>query len=172
MISKKMEKAFNDQINAELFSSYLYLSMSAHLSSANLPGFANWMAVQTKEENAHAMMLFNFVLERGGNVKLQPIAQPDTNWKNVIKVFEEVYAHEQKVTKLIHELLDLALKEKDHASANFLQWFVSEQVEEEASASEILEQLKIVEGKGHGLLLLDRELQTRIFNDPLIKAGQ
>lgn len=167
MLSKKMEKAFNDQINAELFSSYLYLSMSAYLSSANLPGFANWMGVQTKEENAHATMMFNFVLERGGNIKLQPIAQPRTSWKNIIDVFEEVYAHEQKVTKLIHNLLDIALQEKDHASANFLQWFVSEQVEEEASASEILEQLKIVEGKGHGLLLLDRELKTRTFNDPL-----
>jgi len=169
MLSKKMEKAFNDQINAELFSSYLYLSMSAYFTSANLPGFAHWMSIQVKEENAHAMLMFNFVLERGGKIKLQSIAQPDFEWKNAIKVFESTLTHEQKVTGLINNLLSLAMQEKDHASANFLQWFVSEQVEEEANATEILEQLKIVEGKGHGLLLLDRELKTRVFVDPLQK---
>lgn len=168
MLSKKMEKAFNDQINAEMFSSYLYLSMSAWFTNANLPGFAHWMTIQVQEENAHAMMMFNFVNERGGKISLKAIAQPEANWKDSIKVFEATLNHEQKVTKLINELLDVALQEKDHASANFLQWFVSEQVEEEANGTEILEQLKIVEGKGHGLLLLDRELKTRVFVNPLV----
>jgi ferritin len=167
MLSKKMEKAFNDQINAEMYSSYLYLSMAAYFTEHNLSGFANWMNIQVKEENAHAMMMYNFVLERGGKISLQAIAKPDTNWKGAISIFEATLKHELHVTKLIHNLLDLALQEKDHASANFLQWFVSEQVEEEATASEVLEQLKIVEGKGHGLLLLDREMKTRVFNDPM-----
>lgn len=171
MLSKKMEKAFNDQINAELFSSYLYLSMASFFTNMNLNGFANWMQVQVKEENAHAMMMFNFVHERGSKVTLKAIAQPDDTWKDPIKVFEATLAHEQKVTKLINNLLDLAMQEKDHASVNFLQWFVKEQVEEEANATEILDQLKLVEGKGHGLLLLDRELQTRVFVDPTLNPN-
>jgi ferritin len=171
MLSKKMEKAFNDQINAEMFSSYLYLSMSAWFTNENIPGFAHWMSIQVQEENAHAMMMFNFVNERGGKITLQAIAQPETKWKNVINVFEATLAHEQKVTALINNLLNLAIQEKDHASANFLQWFVSEQVEEEANATEILQQLKIVKGEGHGLLLLDRELKTRVFVNPLLKPA-
>lgn len=171
MLSKKMEKAFNDQINAELYSSYLYLSMASYFTNANLNGFANWMNVQVKEENAHAMMMFNFVHERGSKVTLKAIEQPEATWKDPIKVFEATLAHEQKVTRLINNLLDLALQEKDHASANFLQWFIKEQVEEEANATGILEQLKIVEGKGHGVLLLDRELQARVFVDPLLNPN-
>lgn len=171
MLSKKMEKAFNDQINAELYSSYLYLAMQAHFTNSNLNGFANWMSIQVKEENAHAMMMYNFVHERGGKVSLQAIAKPEGNWKDAIAVFDATLKHEQHVTSLINKLLDIALQEKDHASANFLQWFIKEQVEEEAAASDILEQLKIVEGKGHGLLLLDREMKTRVFNDPLLTAG-
>ena len=167
MLNKKMEKAFNDQINAELYSSYLYLSMSAWFERANLPGFANWMMIQTQEEAAHAMILFKHVNERGGKVTLSPIAGPDNEWKDVIKLFEAVYAHEQKVTGLIHKLVDLSIQERDHASNNMLQWFVSEQVEEEANVSEILEQLRLIEGKGHGLLLLDRELKARVFVNPL-----
>lgn len=167
MLSKKMEKAFNEQINAELYSSYLYLSMQAYFAEHNLNGFANWMSIQVKEENAHAMMMYNFVLERGGKIELQAIAKPQPNWKGAIDIYAATLKHEQHVTSLIHNLVDLAIKEKDHASANFLQWFIKEQVEEEASASDILEQLKIVEGKGHGLLLLDREMKTRVFNDPM-----
>lgn len=171
MLSKKMEKAFNEQINAELYSSYLYLSMASYFTTANLNGFANWMQIQVKEENAHAMMMYNYVHERGGKVTLKAIAQPESTWKNSIDVFDATFKHEQHVTSLIHKLLDIALQEKDHASANFLQWFVSEQVEEEASASEILEQLRIVDGKGHGLLLLDREMKARVFNDPMLKPA-
>lgn len=171
MLSEKMEKAFNDQINAELFSAYLYLSMASYFTSKNLNGFANWMSVQVKEENAHAMLMFNFVHERGSKVTLKGIEQPDNTWKDPIKVYEETLAHEQKVTKMINNLVDIAIQEKDHASANFLQWFVKEQVEEEANPTNILEQLKIVEGKGQGLLLLDRELQARVFVDPLLTAN-
>lgn len=167
MLSKKMEKALNDQVNAEFFSSYLYLSMSAYFTRKNLPGFAHWMDIQAREENAHGMMFFNFINERGGVVELKAIDKPAVEWKDPIKVFEEVLKHEQKVTSLINNLVNIAIQEKDHATNNKLQWFVAEQVEEEANATEILEQLKIVEGKGQGLLLLDRELKTRVFVDPL-----
>ncbi len=170
MLNKKMEKALNEQINAEMFSSYLYLSMAAYFERINLPGFANWLRVQVQEENAHAMIFFNYVNERGGKVELQAIAKPANDWKDPIKVFEEVLKHEQKVTSLINNLVNIAVQEKDHATNNKLQWFVSEQVEEEANATAILEQLKIVEGKGQGLLLLDRELKTRVFVDPLATA--
>lgn len=166
-----MEKAFNDQINAELFSSYLYLSMSSYLTDANLKGFAHWMSIQVQEENAHAMMMFNFVHDRGGKVTLNAIEQPESTWKDTIAIFEATLAHEQKVTGLIHNLMDVAMQEKDHASTNFLQWFVKEQVEEEANATDILQQLKIVEGKGQGLLLLDRELMTRVFVNPLLNPA-
>lgn len=167
MFTKKMEKALNGQINAEFFSAYLYLSMAAYFERMNLAGFANWMRIQAQEENAHGMIFFNFINERGGKVELTAIDKPAFDWKNPIKVFEEVLKHEQKVTALINNLVNIAILEKDHATNNKLQWFVAEQVEEEASASEILEQLKLVEGKGHGLLLLDREMKTRVFVDPL-----
>lgn len=167
MLTKKMEEALNEQINAELYSSYLYLSMSAYFVRKNLSGFAHWMNVQAQEEAAHAMIFFNYVNERGGKVELKAIAKPDMEWKDAIKVFEAVQKHEQKVTSLINNLVDVAIKEKDHATNNKLQWFVAEQVEEEANVGEILEQLKLVEGKGQGLLLLDRELKTRVFVNPL-----
>ncbi len=167
MISTKMESALNEQVNAELYSSYLYLAMSAYFVRKNLPGFAHWMFVQTQEEAAHAMMFFNYINERGGIANLKAIAQPELDWESPIHVFEAVLAHEQMVTGLINNLVDVAIQEKDHASNNKLQWFVAEQVEEEANAGEILEQLKIVEGKGQGLLLLDRELKMRVFVNPL-----
>lgn len=170
MFSKKMEKALNDQINAELFSSYLYLSMAAYFTRKNLPGFAHWMNIQSQEENAHGMIFFNFVNERGGNIELQAIEKPAFEWNGPIEVFEEVLKHEQKVTSLINNLVNIAIEEKDHATNNKLQWFVAEQVEEEANATEILEQLKIVEGKGQGLLLLDRELKTRVFVNPITQT--
>lgn len=172
MLSKKMESAINKQINAEMWSAYLYLSMSAYFSKNNLHGFANWMKVQYQEENAHAMKFFNYVLERGGTVTLEPIDKVDTDWKDIITVFEETLKHEQKVTSLIHNLVNIAIEEKDHASNNFLQWFVTEQVEEEANADEILSQLKMIEGKGPALFMIDRELKTRVFVDPNQNAGQ
>ncbi len=170
MLSKKMEKALNEQINAELFSSYLYLSMAAYFERLNLSGFANWMRVQEKEEKAHGMIFFNYISERGGTVELQAIEKPAFDWKSPIKVFEEVLKHEQKITALINNLVNIAIQEKDHATNNKLQWFIAEQVEEEANVSSLLEQLKLVEGKGQGLLLLDRELKTRVFVDPTIQA--
>jgi len=166
MLSKKMEQEFNKQINAEMFSAYLYLSMQAYFESVNLKGFANWMNVQFQEEQFHAMKLYNFINERGGRVTLAAIDAPDTEWKDSIAVFAKVYEHEQLVTSLINNLMNVAIEEKDHASANFLQWFVGEQVEEEANASDLLEQLKLIEGKGHGLLMIDRELRQRVFNAP------
>lgn len=163
MISKKVETEINKQINAELYSAYLYLSMAAWFESKNLKGFANWMRVQYQEETAHAMKFYDYISERGGNILLKEIAAPKATWKNVIEIFSETLKHEQYVTTLINNLMNVSLAEKDHAAANFLQWFVNEQVEEEANATDILEQLKMIEGKGPALFMLDRELKQRVF---------
>ncbi len=165
MLSEKMQKELNKQINAEMYSAYLYLAMSAYFEDQNLSGFANWMNVQAQEEMTHAMKIYRYIFERGGRAYLQPIDGPPTDWDDAVKVAEEVYAHEQKVTKMIHDLVNLAREEKDHGTDNMLQWFVSEQVEEEANADELLQQLKMVGGKGQGLLMLDRELGRRQFVD-------
>lgn len=163
MMTQKMEEALNNQINAEFYSSYLYLSMAAYFETKNLSGFANWMYVQSQEEWSHGMKFFEFLNDRGSAVKLQQINVPKTEWKGVVEVFQEVLDHEKKVTGLINDLVELSIKEKDHASRNFLQWFVDEQVEEEATASDLLEQLKLIEGSGAGLFMLDRELKQRTF---------
>jgi ferritin len=166
MISKKMEKALNEQVNAEMYSAYMYLSMEAYFKSKNLNGFANWMRAQTQEEMIHAMKIYCFIHERGGKVTLKAIDGPPTQWESPLAVFEAVYAHEQKVTGLINGLVDLAIKENDHASNTFLQWFVSEQVEEEASADEVVQQLKMMENAPGGMFMLDRELGQRVFTPP------
>ena len=166
MISKKMEEALNGQVNAELYSAYLYLSMESYFKSLNLNGFANWMRVQTQEEVAHAMKIYDFINERGGRVTLKPIEGPQTEWDSPLAVFEAVYVHEQKVTGLINDLVDLAIKEKDHATNTFLQWFVNEQVEEESSANEVVQQLKMMENAPGGMFMLDRELGQRVFTPP------
>lgn len=158
-----MEEEYNKQINAEFYSAYLYLSMSAYLSSINLNGFANWMETQYQEEMAHALKFYNYVIERGGNVTLEAIEKPQTSWNGIVHVFEETLKHEQHVTSLINNLMSVALEEKDHASVSFLQWFVDEQVEEEASVDEVLQQLKLIDGKGSGLFMLDREAKSRVF---------
>ena len=170
MISKKMEEALNSQVNAELYSAYLYLSMESYFKSLNLNGFANWMRVQTQEEVMHAMKIYDFINERGGRVTLKTIDGPPTEWNSPLAVFEAVYTHEQKVTGLINELVDLAIKEKDHATNSFLQWFVSEQVEEESSADEIVQQLKMMEDAPGGMFMLDRELGQRVFTLPVTKG--
>ncbi|MBK5251331.1 MAG: ferritin [Peptostreptococcaceae bacterium] len=167
MINKRMEKAINEQINAELYSGYLYLSMSAYAQTKNMSGIANWLRVQAQEEQFHAMKMFDYVNERGGTIVLDMIEKPQTEWENFVDVFEEVYKHEQKVTSLINNLVDIAMEEKDHATFNFLQWYIGEQVEEEANASGLLEQLKFIDGKGSGLFMMDRELQTRVFTPPV-----
>lgn len=163
MLSKKVEKALNEQVNAEFFSAYLYLSMSAWAEAQNLRGFANWLRVQYQEETSHAIKIFDYIIERGGQVELKKIEKPENNWKDIIEVFEHVYKHEQSVTSLINDLVALTIEEKDYATNNMLQWFVNEQVEEEASALEILEQLKLFDGKGAPLFMMDRELKQRVF---------
>ena len=161
MIGKKVQKALNSQINAELYSAYLYLAMSAYFQSINLNGFATWMRMQSLEETGHAMRMYDFLGERDGTIQLQAIDAPQMKWDSPIAAFEDALAHEEKVTALIGNLVDLSLQEKDHATHIFLQWFVTEQVEEEANASDIVGKLKLVGGKGNGLFMLDQELGQR-----------
>jgi ferritin len=166
MLKKKMLKALNDQINAEMFSSYLYLSMEAYFQSISLKGFATWMRVQVQEELMHGMKFYDFVNERSGKVTLEAIAKPDSTWASPLAAFSAILKHEEHVTSLINDLVDLAISEKDHATNNFLQWFVSEQVEEEASANEVVEKLKLIQDNPSGLFLLDAELGKRVFIPP------
>ena len=140
--------------------------MAAYFQSVSLGGFANWMRVQAQEELTHAMKFYDFINERGGRVTLTAIDAPPTKWKSILDVFENTLSHEQKVTGLINDLVNLALKEKDHASQIFLQWFVSEQVEEEDSADEIVQKLKLIGKDGGGIFMLDRELGQRAFTAP------
>lgn len=158
--------AINQQINAEFHSAYLYLSMSSYCQSVGMAGCANWMKVQYQEELAHATHLFDYVLERGGRAILAPIAEVVVDFKSILHVFEETLTHEIKVTGLINNLMDLSITESDHATKSFLQWFVDEQVEEEANVELILNNLKLINGEGQGLLMMDREMATRVFVDP------
>jgi len=166
MIGKKMEEALNGQINAELYSAYLYLSMEAYFGCENLAGFANWMRVQTQEELMHAMKIYDYVAERGGRVVLGAIEQPPAKWESPLGVFEAVYKHEQKVTGLINDLVNLAVEEKDHATNSFLQWFVTEQVEEEDNASTVLGQLKLIKDSPQALFMMNKEMGQRVFTPP------
>jgi ferritin len=170
MLSEKMQEKLNSQLNAELYSAYLYLSMSAYFESLNLQGFANWVRVQAREEQVHAEKFFDHINERDGRVTLRPIDGPPTEWDSPLAVFEEVYRHEQKVTGLINGLVTASLQEFDHASNSFLQWFVTEQVEEESSAQKVVQSLKLVGQDGAGLLMLDRELALRVFTPPAATA--
>ena len=171
MIHAEMEKAINEQINAELYSAYLYLSMSAYFQSQNLPGFANWMRVQFQEETLHALKFYDYLNERGGRVKLAAIDAPAQEWPSTLAVFEETLAHERKVTALINKLVDLSLKLSDHATNIMLQWFVTEQVEEEATAEQVLLELKMIEGNSSALFLMNRELGARVFTPPPATKG-
>jgi ferritin len=161
MISKTMQDAINDQINKELYSSYLYLSMAAYFENKNLPGFAKWMHVQEGEERGHAMKLYEFLGDRGGRVLLKPIAAPETDWKTSLDLFKQVAEHEAAVTASIHALYALATKENDYASQVMLHWFITEQVEEEKNAAEIVQQLELVEARGTAVLMLDHQLGKR-----------
>lgn len=165
MLNTKIEKAINDQINAEMYSAYLYLSMSAYFERMNLPGFAKWTYVQYLEETTHALKFFKYVNERGGNVKFTAIKEPPTEWKSPMDVYDNIYKHEQLVTSLINNIMDISIQEKDHATNNLLQWYVAEQVEEEANAQLILGHLKRTGDSKDGLFMLDKELSARIFND-------
>ncbi len=161
MIGQKMQDAMNAQIKAELESAYLYLSMAAYFERSNLPGFAHWMRVQYSEEVKHAMKFFDHLLERGGQVVLQGLAQPENNFSSAQQIFEKTYSHEQLVTSLINKLYELALAEKDYPAQVLLQWYINEQVEEEASASHILETLKMAEGKSYAVVALDHQMGKR-----------
>ncbi len=161
MISNAMEKSINEQINAELFSFYLYLAMSTHFQHGNFAGFAKWMRVQAQEEMSHAMKFIDYVHDRGGAIALTAIEQPKGEWPSVLAAFEAALAHEKSITKRINTMMDKAIAAKDHATANFLQWFVKEQVEEEASLDPIVARLQAM-GESHGgLYFLDHELGKR-----------
>jgi ferritin len=161
MLEPKMQKALNEQLNYELYSGYIYLSMSSWFESINLIGFASWMRLQAQEELLHAMKFFDFVMERGGRALLAPVDGPATEWQTPLEAFEDAYEHETKVTGRINKLVDLAMELSDHATNNFLQWFVAEQVEEEASVDEVVQRLKLVGKDSSGLFMLDRELAGR-----------
>lgn len=161
MISKAMQDAINEQINKEMFSSYLYLSMAAYFETENLPGFGNWLRIQATEENEHAMKFYNHLLERGGKVELKAIAAPKASWASAMEAVSEVLTHEQHVTKSIHDLYEVALKEKDYAAQVMLHWFINEQVEEEANASAILDSMKRIEAHDTAILMLDHRLAKR-----------
>jgi len=162
MVSQKMQDALNEQINKEMFSAYLYLSMSAYFDTKNLAGMSQWMKMQSEEENLHAMKFYDFLLRVGGNVKLSAIDAPQTEWESAQKVFEDSLEHEKFISKSIHTLMDLAIEEKDHPTKSFLQWFVDEQVEEEDNVQQIVENFNLLGDSKGGLFMLDRELGARI----------
>jgi ferritin len=168
MLTKKMQQALNDQLNAELHAYYTYLSMSAYFQDQNLKGFAAWMRNHSDEEMVHAMKIYDFIHERRGRVQLQPVAQPKIEWASALEAFEDALKHEQHVTHLIHKLVELSTQESDYASHSFLQWFVDEQVEEEAVVDDVIQDLKRVGDYGPGLFLLDRELGS---NQPPDEGG-
>ena len=167
VLKERIQKALNEQINAELYSSYLYLAMSAYFGSINLKGFANWMRIQAQEELAHTMKFYDFIEERGGRASLTSIEGPRTEWSSPLEAFEHAYEHETHVTALINALVDVSIEESDHATNNFLQWFVAEQVEEESSADDIVQRLKLVGNDGAGLFMIDQELAARTFVMPV-----
>lgn len=161
MIDKQLEQAFNQQINAELYSSYLYLAMAAYFESENLSGCANWMKMQANEEQEHAMKFFEQINERGGRVELEAIDKPATDWESPLQAFQQALEHEKKVTGMINELMGKAKSINDHAAEVFLNWFVSEQVEEEANADDICQKLEMIGDSGNGLIMLDQALAKR-----------
>jgi len=166
MLSKKMEAALNEQLNKEIYSAYLYMSMSAYSTHIGLKGFANWFMVQYQEEMMHAMKFYDYINDQGSQVKLMAIDAPPTEFTSPLDMFEKTLKHEQFVTKRINDLVDLAIKEKDHATNIFLQWFVTEQIEEEANDNDVIAKLKLVGKKGDALLMLDKELAARVFTPP------
>ena len=166
MLTQKLQDALNEQINKELYSEYIYLSMEAYMRQNDLDGFANFFHVQTQEEHLHAMKIYNFVIDRGGKVVLKKLDDPPVDFKSVIDVFEQTLTHEQYITKSISDLMDIAMKENDHAVISFLKWYVDEQVEEEATVTKILSKLKLIGGEGHGMLMIDGELAMRVFTPP------
>ncbi|MBN1866881.1 ferritin [Candidatus Sumerlaeota bacterium] len=170
MLKKKIQDALNKQVTAEIYSAHIYLSMAAYFGSINLSGMATWMRVQYKEELDHAMKIFDYAIERGGRAAVKAIDAPQAEWQSPLAAFETAYKHERKVTAMIDGLVDLAVAESDHATNNFLQWFVSEQVEEEASADAVVQKLKLAGTSGGALFMIDRELGARVYTPPAAKA--
>lgn len=167
-MNEKLQNAFCVQINKELYSAYLYLAMQSYFKDMNLDGFANWMSVQVQEELAHAMGMYNYVFERGGKVELMSIEKPAEDFSSPLDVFEKVLEHEKYVTSLINDLTEVAEEVKDRAAISLLQWYIKEQVEEEANVSNVLGNLKLAQNDPRALLLLDRELAARTFVAPVI----
>lgn len=167
MLSEKMTEALNGQINKEMYSAYLYMDMSAHCTYVGLNGFANWFMVQYQEEMSHAMKIYDYINEQGGKVVLNGIEKPPGSFGTPLEMFEATLEHEQFITKSIYGLVDLANKEKDYATQIFLQWFVTEQIEEEANDNELIAKLKLVGNEGNGLFMIDKELEARAFNPPV-----
>ena len=171
-MNKKIEEAINAQINAEMWSAYLYLSMASKCHELGLSGMANWFEIQFKEEQDHAHIFYNYIISRGGRVVLKPIEAVDTEWEDALAMYQKTLEHEQVVTSLIHNLYALAVEEKDYATQNMLQWFIDEQVEEEENARTLIDSLKMINGNGYGIYMLDKELATRVYTQasPLTNA--
>lgn len=172
MLSQKIEEALNAQINAEMWSAYLYLSMAAYCHSQGNPGMGKWFEVQFQEEQDHAKIFFNYVISRGGNVVLKPIEAVPTTWNSVLEVFESTLEHEQKVTALINNLFAITTAENDYATQSMLKWFIDEQVEEEETAQNIIDNLKMIKDNGYGLYMLDKELGARVYTQAAPLAGK
>ena len=172
MLSKKLEKALNEQINAELWSAYLYLSMSMDFANKGFNGIANWFAIQFKEEQDHATIFMNYVNSRDGKVELAPIAGVKTEWTSPLDAFNDTYAHEQKVTSLINNLNAIAIEDHDYATTSQLQWFINEQVEEEENARGYIDALTKIGDNGYGLYMFDKELAARVYTTPAPLAGK
>jgi len=166
MISEKMTQALNEQVNREMYSAYLYMAMSTHCSQTGLKGFANWFMVQYHEEMFHAMKIYEYIQRQGAAVKLGPIQAPPATFESPMAMFTQTLAHEQYITRSINELMELAIGEKDHASQIFLEWYVTEQVEEEENDNDIIAQLRFIQDNPQGLMMLDRELGARATSVP------
>lgn len=171
MLNKRIEEAINEQINAEMWSAYLYLSMAAHCHSIGQPGMAKWFEVQFKEEQDHAKILFNYVVSRNGNVTLKAIDAVPTEWNSILDIFESTLAHEQKVTAMINNLFAITTQENDYATQSMLKWFIDEQVEEEENAQTIIDNIKMIKDNGYGIYMLDKELGSRTYTQPAPLAG-
>ena len=172
MLSKRLHDALNAQVNAEFWSAYLYLAMSVDASLKGDKGIAHWFMVQFKEEQAHAQIFMNYLISRGCKVELAPIAEVKTSWANPMEAFKDTLEHEKKVTALIHNLYDIAVEDKDYASQSMLKWFIDEQVEEEESAQDIIDQLEKVDDSKLGLYMIDKDLSTRVYNTPAPLVGK
>jgi len=171
MISKKMVQALNKQVNNEIYSAYLYLSMSSYTNFIGLKGAANWFMVQYQEEMFHAMKMYDYVNSQGDHTQLAAIAAPPTEFGTLLSMFEQTLKHEQFITNCINELMDLAIKEKDHATQIFLQWYVTEQIEEEGNDNDIIAKLKLVGDSPQGLMMVDRDLAARVYTPPATTAA-